>query len=226
MLLASPRTAQEVMVTAMLANFKLHPAFTALAKEGEPQSAYRVLEAQARQFAVKLGCLVEDGASVWTSFPPLRVRGDMYEPVKKLSDHDLTGLQTLLTVLSFGQADGDRLDTQDSLFNGVARDLSIDMRNHWRPDSSFFAKRNREQLVGVARDSGYADGTGSVASYKKAELVSSLIRYFQTAQTTDAPTAAQRKAQNWLPEAMLFPAIDPNGPIAPEQDVTDEDEIE
>jgi hypothetical protein len=60
-----------------------------------------------------------------------------------LSDHDLILLQTLLTVLSFGQVDCERLDTSDSLCNRVARDLSIDMRNHWRPDSSFFAKPNR-----------------------------------------------------------------------------------
>jgi hypothetical protein len=53
-----------------------------------------------------------------------------------------------------------------------------------------------------------------------------LIRYFQTAQATDAPAAAQRKAQDWLPEAMLFPAVDPNGGTAPEHDETDEDEFE
>jgi len=227
MLFASPRMAQEVMVTAMLANFEAHPAFAALAKEPEPQNAYRVLEAQARQFAAKLGSPVDDEQSVWTQFPPSRARGnDLYEAVKGLSERDLTGLQTLLTVLSFGQADCERLDTRDSLFNRVARDLNIDMRNHWRPDGSFFAKRSREQLVGIARECGYADGNGSVASYKKSELVSCLIRYFQTAQATDAPTAAQQKARDWLPEAMLFPAVDPNGPIAPERDEADEDEIE
>jgi len=115
--------------------------------------------------------------------------------VKGLSDHDLTGLQTLLTVLSFGQVDCDRLGTQDSLFNRVARDLNIDMRKHWRPDASFFGKRSREQLVGIARECGYADGNRSVASYKKSELVSCLIRYFQTAEATDAPTVAQQKAR-------------------------------
>jgi len=227
MLLASPRMAQEVMVIDMLANFKLHLAFTALAKEAEPQSAYRVLEVEARQFAAKLGSPVGDEESAWTQFPPSRARGnDLYEAVKGLSERDLTGLQTLLTVLSFGQANCDRLDTQDSLFNRVARDLNIDMRKHWRPDASFFAKRNREQLVGIARECGYADGNGSVASYKKSELVSCLIRYFQTAQATDAPTAAQQKARGWLPEALLFPAVDPNGPIAAEHDEADEDEIE
>jgi ParB family transcriptional regulator, chromosome partitioning protein len=227
MLFASRRMAQEVMATHMLARFKLHPAFTALAKEAEPQNAYRVLEAQARQFAAKLGFAIEDAESVWTHFPPSRAgANDLYEAVKGLSDHDLTMLQTLLTVLSFGQVDCDRLDTQDSLLNRVARDLGIDMRSHWRPDGSFLAKRNREQLVGIARDCGYADGNGSVASYKKSELVSCLIRYFQTAQATNASTEAQQKARDWLPDSLLFPAVDPNGPIAPEQDEADEDEID
>ena len=141
---ASPRVAQEVMVVDMLASFKAHPAFAALAKEAEPQSAYRVLEAQAQQFAAKLGFPKDDTQSVWTHFPPSHAN-DLYEAVKRLSDHDLTSLQTLLTALSFGQINCERLDTSDSLFNRVARDLSIDMRNHWRPDTSFFAKRNREQ---------------------------------------------------------------------------------
>ena len=77
------------------------------------------------------------------------------------------------------------------------------------------------KLVGIAHDCGYADGNGSVASYKKSELASCLIRYFQTTRATDDPTAAQRKARDWLPEALLFPAVDPNGPT-----VQDEDEVE
>ena len=70
--------------------------------------------------------------------------------------HDLAGLQTLLAALSFGQGNCDRLDTSDSLFNRVARDLSVNMKNHWRPDAAFFGKRNREQLVGIAKECGYA----------------------------------------------------------------------
>ena len=43
------------MVARMLAGLRLHPALAALAKAAEPQSAYRVLEAVAGQFAEKLG---------------------------------------------------------------------------------------------------------------------------------------------------------------------------
>jgi len=225
-LLASSRTAQEVLVVRTLKSFRLHEAFIALSKEAEPQSAYRVLEEQARCFAGKLGFEIEEGESVWDSFPPpFTDELALYEAVRGFSDHDLAGLQTLLAALSFGQGNCDRLDTSDSLFNRVARDLIVDMKNHWRPDAAFFGKRNREQLVGIAKECGYADGNGSLGSYKKAELTSSLVRHFVNAHSTTEPTEAQRKAREWLPEAMLFPAVDQNAAAEVEDEPDSVDEM-
>ena len=223
-LLASPRAAQEVLTVQALKSLRIHPAFAALAKE-EWQSAYAVMEVQAKAFAGKLGFTFEEGESVWHSFPPpftdeLR----LYEAVRGLSDHDLAQLQTLLASLSFGQDNCDRLDTSNSLFNRVARDLSVDMRNHWRPDASFFAKRNREQLVSIARECGYADGHGSVGSYKKSELVACLVKHFQSTMTASDPLPSQIKAKQWLPEAMLFPAVDPSAPVIANDDDSDHDD--
>lgn len=210
-LLSSPRAAQEVAVLQKLMEYKLHEAVKALAKEAEPQSAYRVLEAQARSFAAKLGFAVEEGESVWDSFPPYHLDElALYEAVRGLSDHDLAGLQTLLAALSFGQENCDRLDAADSLFNRVARDLSVDMRRHWCPDAAFLSKRNREQLVVLAKESGYADAASQLGAYKKADLVNALARYFQSAKAEAEPTEQQIRAREWLPEAMLFPAVDPN----------------
>lgn len=48
--------------------------------------------------------------------------------MKKLSDHELDELHTLLAALSFGQKYCDSLDTNDTLFNRVAKDLQMDMR--------------------------------------------------------------------------------------------------
>jgi hypothetical protein len=64
-------------------------------------------------------------------------------PMKKegsrgLSDHEIEQFETLLSAFVFGQIACQRLDTQDSLFNRVARDLSVDMRNHWRPGPQLF----------------------------------------------------------------------------------------
>jgi ParB family chromosome partitioning protein len=226
-LLASPRTAQEVLIVRTLKAFRLHEAFAALSKDAEPQGAYRVLEEQARCFAGKLGFEIEPGESVWGSFPPpFTEELALYEAVRGLSDHDLAGLQTLLAALSFGQGNCDRLDTSDSLFNRVARDLSVDMKNHWRPDAAFFGKRNREQLVGIAKECGYADGNGSLGGYKKSELTSSLVRHFVNAHSAAEPTEAQRKAREWLPEAMLFPAVDRNAPAEADAEFDGEDESE
>ena len=57
------------------------------------------------------------------------------------------------------------------------------MRYHWHPDRSFLERRTRDQLVAIAVDCGYAENTGRVASYKKAELVNSLLWYFDTARS-------------------------------------------
>ena len=63
-------------------------------------------------------------------------------------------LLVLLPLLCFGQGDCERLDTEDSLFNRVARDLQADMRDHWRPDAEFLTRRTREQLLEIAAESG------------------------------------------------------------------------
>lgn len=217
--LAHPRKAQEMMVARMLASLRLHPAFAALAEIAEPQSAYRVLEAVAAQYADKLGLESEDGATVWTRLQPFR-RDDtaFYEAVKSLSDDDLSRLQTLLGVLTFGQERCDRLDTGDTLFNRVARDLEIDMRSHWRPDEAFLGKRSRAQLGAIARECGFADGAGSVATYKKSELVTCLARFFQAASAAAEPTDAQRRAQDWLPGCMAFPATGPDATCVDEKE--------
>jgi len=139
-----------------------------------------------------------------------------------MSDHDLDQLETLLTALVFGQEICQRLDTGDSLFNRVARNLCVDMRYHWHPDRSFLERRSRDQLAAIAVDCGYAESAGRLASYKKAELVNSLLWYFETARAASEPTPAQQKAREWLPDAMRFPAVDPDASIEPE-DAEDEE---
>jgi ParB family transcriptional regulator, chromosome partitioning protein len=218
-LLASPRAAQEVMIVKQLAAFRPHQAIRAFEKDTEAQATYHVLEGRARSFAGKLGFAIEEGESVWLCFPPMHVKDlALYEAVRGLSDHDLNGLQTLLVALSFSQESSDRLDTKDSLFNRVARDLSVAMRNHWRPDFSFFNRRNREQLAAIAKECGFIDGHGAIGSMKKADLVAALVKHFQYAMAASDPLPSQIKAREWLPDAMLFPAVDPNAPAESSND--------
>jgi len=222
MLFACPRKAKEVAVVARLENFRPHQAMTALSREAEPQSAYAVLEGQVRQFAAKLGFAVEAAEPVWTQFPPEEADDlTLYEALRGLSDYDLDQLETLLIALVFGQEFCQRLDTGDSLFNRVARDLCVDMHYHWHPDRSFLERRTRDQLIAIAVDCGYVENTGRVATYKKSELVNSLLWYFDTARSATTPTAAQERAREWLPDAMRFPAVNPDA-IAPEEEAEQE----
>jgi ParB family transcriptional regulator, chromosome partitioning protein len=223
LLLACPRKAKEVSVVDRLMEYLPHEALTALAKEAEPQTAYAVIDGQVRHFADKLGFAIEAEASVWAQFPHPRLDDlSLYEAVRGLSDHELDQLDILLAALVFGQTVCQRLDTEDSLFNRVARDLSVDMRYHWHPDRSFFERRTRDQLVAIAVDCGYAEGVGRVASYKKADLVNCLIRHFESARAAAIPTPAQQKAREWLPDAMRFPAVDPDAASEPEEESFDD----
>ena len=217
LLLACPRKAKEVAVVERLMQYQPHEALTALEKEAEPQSAYAVIDGQVRQFAAKLGFTIEADKSVWAQFPRLDDLS-LYEAVRGLSDHELDQLETLLSAVVFGQIGCQRLDNEDSLFNRVARDLCVDMRYHWHPDRSFLERRTRDQLVAIAVDCGYAENTGRVTSYKKAELVNSLLWYFDTARAAATPTPAQEKAREWLPDAMRFPAVNPDESSEPEDE--------
>ena len=139
-----------------------------------------------------------------------------------MTDHELDQLDILLSAVVFGQIVCQRLDTEDSLFNRVARDLCVDMRYHWRPDRSFLERRTRDQLAAIAVDCGYAESASRVASYKKAELVNSLLWYFETARAAATPTPVQQKAREWMPDAMRFPAVNPDA-ITETQDAEDEE---
>ncbi len=170
-----------------------------------------MLERQARLYALKLGFPLAGDEHGWQTFPPRPVDAPaIYAAVKSLSDHELDELHTLLAALSFGQQNCDRFDCADSLFNRVARDLDADMKNHWRSDRAFLARRTREQLTAIAKESGFAEGRSCLAVYKKAELVDGLLAHCEGARLAGDPTPAQRQALAWLPEVMRFPAVDPD----------------
>jgi hypothetical protein len=60
-----------------------------------------------------------------------------------------------------------------------------------------------------------------LASFKKADRVNCLIRHFESARAVTTPTPAQQKAREWLPAAMLFPAVDPDAIMGPKEKATD-----
>jgi len=224
LLLSSPRTAKEVAAVLLLSTFKPHEAYGAAAKNTERQTPFAVMDRQARMMAIRLGFELSDEDCGWEALSHGVGRAELYELVKTLSDHELDELHTLIVALTFGQLNCERLDVHDSFFNRVAQDLGTDMRNHWKPDRAFLSRRNREQLVEIAKANGMADGRGALASYKKSELVDAILFHDGHSRLAASPTAEQRKALDWLPEAMSFPAIDPDAPEV--ADKSDEDAIE
>lgn len=95
------------------------------------------------------------------------------------------------------------------------------MRNHWRVDRAFLERRGKEQLAAIAVDCGYALSASAVRSYKKGELVNALLRHVATAHAASDPSPAQIKARQWQPDAMLFPAIGPDGQEQPDDQEAD-----
>lgn len=210
-LLADARKAKEVAAVHALLSLRAHEAVRELAKSSNTQTAYQVVESQAALVAGLLGFEQADGDPAWKT---LAYGHDddlnLYGRIKALTDAQLDQAQIVLAVLPFGQLACEHLDSEMSLFNAVATDLKIDMRNHWRPDADFLNRRTREQLVAIAQECGYAEGLSGLHSWKKSELVNGLLRHFEQARAAGAPTDAQRKALSYLPEAMLFPAVDPD----------------
>ena len=119
----------------------------------------------------------------------------------------------------------DTLDTyEDSISNHVANALKVDMREQWRPDEAFLKRRNKEQLQGIIQDAGCSLKFGNGQGYKKGELVDSMAKHFAHVLTLESPSADELKAQFWIPEAMQFPAIDPDTPSQGAEEPLDEDE--
>ena len=136
---------------------------------------------------------------------------EAYNTLKALSDSHLDEIQNLFMALEFGAVYLDMLDTCDeSLFNKVATDLKVDMREFWTPDEGFLKRRNKAQLQEIVNESGNSKHFHNIDKFKKGEIVKSLANVFAKAENLEAPNADELKSVFWLPEAMSFPAIDPD----------------
>ena len=232
-LLENPRTMKEIIVAEKLAAFGYarHNHVSYFDDEESTPPALQQINDVAKQIYALFAEAQED--TTWRSFYDLRISSaDAYDRTKALSEIELEAVQVFLEVLEFGQDFVERLDTnKDSLFNKVALDLNVDMRNYWRPDEAFLKRRNKVQLASIIHDAGCSQKFGNGNGYKKKELVASMAKHFQHVMTLEAPSADELKAQFWLPEAMQFPAINPDAKPEPEieeveafDDLDDEEE--
>jgi ParB family chromosome partitioning protein len=214
-LLQNPRKAKEVAAVSLLLGLlpskrlriDVHPCFTAWdASENKPKalsSAFAELSRLSRvlgiEFDARTRPSIADGSSE-TSVA-------LYQAVQGLSDDDLEKLSTLLVLLSFGQSSIDELDTGESLFNRVAVDLGMVMRNWWTPDAEFLALLRKDQLETAAVECGASLRMGKLKSLGKKELVGTLAPYFvRTADPAATLDEHDQKGRSWLPGIMFFSA--------------------
>ena len=127
--------------------------------------------------------------------------------IQPFHHEDLERITELVVLLSFGQIGVDKLDSEDSMFNRVAADLQITLRDWWEPDEDFFEFLRKDQLEAVAIESGASLHMGKFKDYSKRELIRALVRYFgRTADPTATLDEHDQRGRAWLPGAMSFPA--------------------
>lgn len=82
------------------------------------------------------------------------------------------------------------------------------MRDFWTPDEAFLKRRNKAQLEKLLKDFGAKKKFASLLQGKKTDLIKKLAKYFQSLLTRKSLNDEEQQTRNWLPGAMLFPAID------------------
>ena len=230
-ILGNPRKAKELVVCNKLAHFKAHDCLRYFEQEGVNPPALAIINQQAAILMADMTIEAREDKPDWKTFGHYfhAKQERAYDAIQSLTDEQLESILLFLEVAEFGQTFTDRLDTFDgSLFNKIATDLAVDMRDYWRPDEGFLKRRNKAQLQVLMNESGASSKLASAAEYKKGELVTKLTKFFEGAKSAKEPTEIDQKANSWLPEAMNFPAIDPDRrqPEADDmdEDFTDEDE--
>ncbi len=77
------------------------------------------------------------------------------------------------------------------------------MQHSWWADEDFLRRRNKIQLQKIINDAGFSSQFANVGDYKKGEIVKKLAKLF-------AKSFADHGQSQWIPEAMQFPAINPD----------------
>ena len=226
-ILNNPRKLKELAVSRKLSQFKVHDCLWYFKKGDADPIALNIINQQAETLMAVLHIQNKENLPAWQMLSDYFDwdTEKAYKAIQHLTDEQLEAIILFLEAREFGQKSNDRLDTDaDSLFNRIAIDLGVDMRNYWTPDEAFLKRRNKIQLQQIIQQSGASAYLGNASDYKKVELVNFLARYFQKAKNTQEPTNAERQAASWLPEAMAFPAIDPDqtGNSLESEDIPDE----
>jgi ParB family chromosome partitioning protein len=215
-LLANPRKLKEVTAARLLlalgsssaVRIEVHPCLTSFAAAEKKPRAFALVHAEASSFFNRVGLSIDHSERLptWTGTngnSPLT----LYEALQVFSNEDLERIIELVVLLSFGQCGLEKLDAEVSMFNRVASDVGLALRDWWTPDEEFLALMRKDQLEAIAIESGASLHMGKFKDYSKKELVSALARYFErTADPTAILDEHDQHGRAWLPGAMSFPA--------------------
>jgi ParB family chromosome partitioning protein len=213
-LLQNPRKAKEVAVVSLLLGLlpskrlriDVHPCFTAWDASEKKPKALSLAFAELSRLSRVLGIEFDARTRPSIANGSCETSVALYQAVQGLSEDDLEKLSTVLVLLSFGQSSIDELDTGESLFNRMAVDLEFAMRSWWTPDAEFLALLRKDQLEGVAIESGASLRMAKLKSYGKKELVDALAQYFaRTADPAAELDEHDEKGRVWLPGTFRFP---------------------
>ena len=211
-LMRNPRVAKIVAIIDRLGHMNdVHESLKHYREQPVQPGAYREIDSIAGSFLEILSLDNKETIPNWLDLKAAAIEeADMFDRLNDCTDEQLDGLLALLTALEFGQECCNFLDTDErSLFNHVARNLGIAMRDHWVPDTDYLNRRTKDQLAEIATEAG-AGQKGPFGRYGKTELVKLVEHHFAKAAEAAEPSEDQQLANAWLPEAMQFPAIDPD----------------
>jgi len=214
-LLQNPRRAKEVAAVSLLLGLvpgkrlriDVHPCLTAWDAPEQTPRAFQFVSAELLRITNALRIQFDARTRALSSDREDDTPTGLYRAVQALSEDDLDRTCTLLVLLSFGQCSIDTLDTEQSLFNVVASDLALGIRNWWTPDAEFLTLLRKDQLETTAIESGASLRLGKLKSYGKKDLVGALAQFFaRTADPAAVLDEDDKKGLAWVPGTMCFPA--------------------
>ncbi len=215
-LMKHPKLCKIIATLKLLNNKKVHGCLLELAKANIKPKAYTIINELAKDVSDLLPSLTKTNDEYWVNLKYyLSDDRELFNDLYALEDEKLDQLHSLLTVLEFGQKYCDKLDTDStSVFNRVGQIMEVDMVQYWRPDEEFLKRRNKGQLLDIAKDCGANTKMGMIQDYKKSDLVKNLEGTFKQVSEQDSFSEDEANINTWLPEAMRFPAVD----VTQEQD--------
>jgi ParB family chromosome partitioning protein len=222
-LMENPRKAKEATAVLLLngcpaaaISLKAHEALRELARHPGSSNAYELIDTCARKLLGKLGLRTETGGETPSWVCLHRAGADwtqVISGIRSLNGSELDALISLLVILCFGAERMEGAEPEDTFFESIAKDLSLDMRKVWTPDQVYLNGLRRDELVKVAKESNALTKQPRLETGSKKELVAGLVSYFKrTADLKAKLDESDSKARSWLPACMALGVRMPSRP--------------